>query len=220
MELDDLKQTLRALEQRLAHESRMTLKAQHERKRRRMHTGLWPLYLTHAAEMVFGLFLTLLVGPFWVSHLDEPHLLIAGVVIHVYAVVMIALSARTLTLLWTLDFGAPVLAIQERLARVRRSYIRAGLIVGLPWWFLWLPFSMLFFEMLGFDLYADTSPAWFVSNVVFSVAGMLVTLWFSRALWYRPADAAHRRKLEQAWGGRSLLNVQRCLDELAEFAKE
>jgi hypothetical protein len=220
MELDELKQTLRAMEERLAHESRLNLETRRERGRERIQASLWPLYATHAAEILLGLFLAIAVGPFWVSRLDEPHLLIAGVIVHVYAVAMIALGGWTLSLLLTLDFSAPVVAIQERLARVRRAYIRSGLVVGLPWCLLWIPFGMLSFEMLGFDIYANFSRAWFFSNVAVGSVVMLVALWLCRGLWYRPSDAAEARKLEESWGGKRLQNVQRFLDELAEFAKE
>ena len=220
MELDDLKQTLRALEGRLAHESRLNLEARRERARTRVQTGLWPLYATNAGQILLGLFLALAVGPFWVSRLDQPHLFIAGLIVHVYAVAMIALGGWTLSLLLTVDFGAPVVGIPQRLARVRRAYIRSGLIVGLPWCLLWIPFGMLFFEMLGLDIYANFSRAWFVSNVAVSVVIMLVALWLCRGLWYRPSDAAEARELEGSWAGKRLLNVQRFLDELAEFAKE
>jgi hypothetical protein len=220
MELDDLKQTLRAMEQRLAHESRLNLEARREQNRARVQSSLWPLYATHAGEILLGLLLALAVGPFWVSRLDEPHLLIAGVIVHVYAVAIIALSGWTLGLLLALDFSAPVVAIQERLARVRRAYIRTALIVGMPWCLLWIPFGMLFFEMLGFDIYASFSRAWFFSNVAVGAIIMLGTLWLTRGLWYRSSDAAKARNLEESWGGKRLLNVQRFLDELAEFAKE
>ena len=220
MELDDLKQTLRAMEERLAHESRLNLQTRRERSRARIQASLWPMYATHVAEILLGLFLALAVGPFWVSRLDEPHLLIAGVIVHVYAVAMIALGGSTLALLLNLDFSAPVLVIQARLARVRRAYIRSGLIIGLPWTLLWIPFGMLFFEMLGFDIYENFSRAWFFSNVAVGAVIMLGALWLSRGLWYRPSDAAEARKLEESWGGKRLLKVQRFLHELAEFARE
>jgi serine/threonine-protein kinase len=220
MELDELKVTMRELEQRLAQESRLHLEARREHTRFRVHGNLWPVYLLHAGQVVMGVFLALLVGPFWVSRFDQTHLLVAGVVVHAYAVAMIALGTRTLTLLWSMDFGAPVLAIQEQLARVRRAYIRGGLVIGLPWWFLWLPLAMLLFAMRGFDLYANWSRAWFIANAVVGVVGVLATLWFWRALWYRPDNAAQTRALEGEWGGRRLLNVQRFLDELAEFQRE
>jgi hypothetical protein len=220
MELDELKDSIRALEQHLARDSRLDLQSRQEHARLRAQRSLWPLYVQGTVVAAIGILLTLVVGPFWVSHLDQPHLVAAGVIVHVYAVAMIVRGARMLTLLWTMDLGAPVLAVQEQLARARLAYIRGGLIVGLPWWFLWMPVAMLLFAMQGFDLYANTSRAWFVTNVVVCVAGMLATLWFGRALWYRPDNAAQARALEGDWGGSRLLNVQRFLGELAEFQKE
>jgi hypothetical protein len=220
MELDELKDSIRALEQRLARDSQLDLHGRQEHARLRAQRSLWPLYVQGGVVAAIGVLLTLVIGPFWVSHLDLPHLLAAGVIVHLYAVAMIVRGVRMLTLLWTVDLAAPVLAVQEQLARARLGYIRGGLIVGLPWWFLWMPVAMLLFAMQGIDLYANTSSAWFVTNVVVCVAGMLTTLWFSRALWYRPDDAAQARALEGEWSGRRLLTVQRFLGELAEFRKE
>jgi hypothetical protein len=220
MELDELKDTMRALEQRLARESRLNLEARQEHVRLRAHRSVWPVYLQAAGLVAIGVFLALLIGPFWVSHLDQLHLLAAGVIVYIYAVAMIVRGARMLSLLWTMDLGAPVLAVQEQLARARLAYIRGGLVIGLPWWFLWMPVAMLLFAIQGYDLYASTSRVWFVSNVVVGVVGMLATLWFCRARWYRPDYAAQARALEGEWGGRRLLHVQGFLDELAEFQKE
>src|SRR5690606_16370138 len=120
-------------------------------------------------------------------------------IVHIYAVALIALGGGTLALLLQLDFAAPVLAIQQRLASLRRAHIRNSLIAGIPWCFLWVPFGMLLLGMLGFDVYENFSRAWFWSNVTVSAAILLVALWQCRSLWYRPSDAAEARQLDETW---------------------
>jgi serine/threonine-protein kinase len=220
MELDDLKQALQVLEQRVQQQSAFTLRGERQQTRDRMRAALWPLFLAHAAQIAVGLTLAFVVGPFWATRLTEPHLLVAGIALHAYAVLMIVLGARMLALLWRLDFAAPVVTIQQQLALVRRSYIRAGLVIGVPWWLLWMPLGLVLFEMGGVDLYPYADMRWLVANLVVGTAGAGVTLWLCRGLWYRPTDTAEARELEKTWGGRSLQNVQRFLDDLAEFAKE
>lgn len=219
MELDELKETLRSMEARLAEESALNLEMRIERKRARVQASLWPLYMTHGVELLLGLGLALIAGSFWVNSIDQPHMLIAGLIVHIYAVAMMALGGLTLYLLLKVDFGEPVVTIQERLTRLRRAHIRNSLIIGLPWCFLWIPFGMLLFGMLGFDIYANFSHAWFFSNVAVCLAILLFLLWRCRGLWYRSSDAA-ARKLDETWAGRRLVNVQSFLDELAEFARE
>jgi serine/threonine-protein kinase len=219
LELDDLRQALRKLEPQLERDRALNLRLHGALKQDRMRATLRPLFWAHAAQVALGVLMVLPVGRFWVQHLHEPHLLVAGLVVHAYAVAMIALGARMLVLLHGLDFAAPVVAIQKQVARVRRSYVRSGLVVGLPWWLLWLPFAMLVFGMLGFDLYANFSRAWFFSNVAFGAVGIVVTLWLTRSLWYRTSATDRDAKVEAA-AGSAFRNVQRFLDEIARFEKE
>ena len=220
MELDDLKESLRSLEARLDKESRLNLDTRIERKRSRVRASLWPFYLMNGVQVLVGLMLALAVGPLWVGSFDQLHLFIAGLIVHVYAVAMMALGGPMLALLFKLDFSAPVVSIQRQLAHLQRAYIRNGLILGLPWCLLWIPFGMLLFQNFGFDVFASFSRTWFFANVAVGTVVGLVALWMCRGLWFRPTNEADARKLEETWGGRRLLEARRLLDELAEFTDE
>src|SRR5262245_27982885 len=162
MELDDLKQAFWTLEGRMERQSTLNERIYKEQKLDRTRASLRPLVWGHAGQAALGVLLTLLAGPFWWKHPDNPHLVIAGVIVYVYAVLMIALGARVLVRLYNLDFDAPVIAIQKQLAELRRSYLNCGLVIGLPWWLLWIPFAMV---MSGFDLYTRATRAWIIANI-------------------------------------------------------
>jgi hypothetical protein len=217
MELDDLKQAVWSLDRRLEQGSTPSLELYKEQKLDRTRASLRPLVWGHAAQVAFGVLLSVVAGSFWWRHSDEPNLMIAGVIVHVYAVLMIALGARVLVHIHTLNLAAPVLAIQKQLARLRRSYVTTGLVVGLPWWCLWIPFVMV---ISGADLVANTPASWLVLNLLVGIAGILGTLWFYRVLWYRPAHDERRRNVEVSAAGNSLRRAQKFLDEIARFERE
>jgi hypothetical protein len=220
MELDEMKQTFRDFDQRLARLSAVGMAIRKEQGMSRVRASLRPLIFGHAAQMAMGVLVAVFAGRLWVDHLDEPHLLVAGIIVHVYAVLMIVLGAQVLAALYRLDFSAPVLVIQKQLAWARRSYVRTGLVVGVPWWLLWIPFGMLLLAAGGVDIYADLSRAWLAANLVVGIVGIGGTLWFTRALWRKPRDGEPGNDAERRMAGTGLQSAQRLLDEIAEFEKE
>lgn len=142
MELDDLKQGLHDFDRRLARLSVLAAAIREERDMSRVRVGLRRLTLGHAAQIATGVLLALFAGRFWVEHLDEPQLLVAGLAVHGYAVLLIVLGARALAAIYRLDFSAPAATIREQLA-LARPQARAGLVIGLVGWLLWIPFGMV-----------------------------------------------------------------------------
>jgi hypothetical protein len=93
-----------------------------------------------------------------------------------------------------LDNAAPVLEIQKQLLRVRKAYVIGGLVLGLPWWVLRIPFVMVLAGLAGVDVFAR-APS-FVYNSV--AIGMLGTWWFFAGggdrRGRRPCRCAERRE--------------------------
>jgi serine/threonine-protein kinase len=216
MELDDLKRAVANLEREVAYARSFSVAAHKEKRLDRTRASLRPVLWEHAGQVTLGLVLTV-VGQAWWSELDEPALLVAGIVLHLYAWVMIVLGLRVIVSIRTLDLDAPVVEIQRALARLRRSYVMTGFVVGMPWWLLWIPLAMVVF---GIDLNGRFSWAWLVANVVIGIVGIAGTLWYFRHLWIEPQDSERRRSVEISVAGQSFRRAQGFLDEIARFERE
>jgi hypothetical protein len=216
MQLDDLKQAVADLHREIAEVRDLSVATRKERALDRTRASLRPVLFEHAGQMALGMLLTA-VGQLWWSELDEAALLIAGLVLHVYAVLMIALGLRVIVSIRTLDLDAPILEIQKRLARLRRSYVMTGFVVGMPWWLLWIPLVMVIF---GIDLNGRFSWGWLIANLVIGIVGMAGTLWYFRHLWIGPKDSERRRTIEASASGTSFRAAQGFLDEIARFERE
>jgi hypothetical protein len=217
MELDDLKQAVAKLDRDVAQVRRLSAVAYKGRTLDRTRASLRPVLWEHAGQIALGLALALMVGPFWWAHRGEPALLVAGLVLHAYAVLMIALGSRVIVAVRALDLDAPVVEIQRALARLRRSYVMTGFVVGMPWWLLWIPLVMVVF---GVDLVTFGSQKWLVVNLVIGVAGIAGTLWYFRHLWLEPKGSERRRGVEDSFSGKGFRSAQAFLDEIARFERE
>ncbi len=216
MELDEMKSAWQELNQRLETQTALNLHLFKEGKLDRMRRGLRPLVWGQSFQIIAGVALALLGGGFWPEHLDVPHLWIAGALVHLSGISMIALGAWMLAMISRIDYSAPLLAIQRQLALMRRVYVRGGLFVGLQWWFAWIPLGMVLIGYAGVDVYKQAPSVLWIGCAV-GIVGTLATWGFVR--WTRTRPQLSKWLEEQA-AGRGLVGAQRFLDEIARFEKE
>jgi len=135
--------------------------------------------------------------------------------LHIYGVLLIIFGAVMQGTMSRVDYSAPVLEIQKQLGRVRKLYVQCGTILGLVWWLLWIPLTMVFFAWaFGFDIYAKGPPMMILSWWIIGFTGLLATIGFMAWASQRP-DLS--RKMERMSAGKSLNNAQKFLEEIAEF---
>ncbi len=218
MELDELKHAWQTLGRQLERQDSINLQLFRENKLDKARSSLRPLFWGQIAQILFGVAFILLAVSFWPQHRDVPHLLVAGILVHVYGVATIILAGITLGLVSHIDRSAPVLAIQKQLARLRRVYIINGMVTGLSWWLIWIPVLMVLTGLAGADLYA-TAPSLIWIGLAVGIVGLLATGWFHR--WsHAPRRAEFGKRVDDSAAGGSIRNSQRFLDEIAQFEHE
>lgn len=219
MELDDLKIAWQTLDRRLDTQAALNLHIFKDGKLDKVRRGLRPLFWGQIVQMLCGVALVLLSVSFWTTHRDVAHLLLAGLSLHVYAVLMILCGGATIGLIRRIDYAAPVLAIQKQLGHLRRFYVRTSLGLGLAWWLLWIPLMMMFFMgVFGVDMYANVPEVIWINMAVGST-GVLATWWFHR--WSRhPSRPRLAKFMEDSVTGSSLRKAQSVLDEIARFERD
>ncbi|WP_157489192.1 hypothetical protein [Lysobacter sp. Root916] len=219
MELDDLKQAWQDLDRKLERQHAMDLLRFREERGKRLKSGLWPLVVGQGLQMLMGLAVLLLGVDFWTSHREVPHLFVCGLILHVYGVALIACGGMVQAMIAAVDYSAPVLDIQKRLARLRKFYVRTGMVVGLAWWLIWMPFmTVVFMVLFGADMYVN-APSVFAIGGAIGVVGLLATWWLHR--WSRhPSRPRLAKAMEDSITGRSLRRAQAIADEIARFERD
>jgi hypothetical protein len=215
VDLDDLKAAWRQLDRRLARHEAIALDDLRHRRLDGVRAHLRPLRWGQRLQIPLGVVVIVLSVASWRSRWDIVNVRIAAMVMHAYGAALILAGARTLTLLERLDYGAPVLEIQRRLAALQRWYGQSGLILGLAWWLLWLPALVMLAGAFGIDLLAR-GPRVLGGYVAVCVVGLLISLWLVR--WAeRSTRPAVRAWAERAAAGESLFRAAAALDEIRRF---
>lgn len=171
-------------------------------------------------EMAIWIAMVIIAAPFWIDHRDTPHLLAAGLVLHVYGVAAIWAAATRALLAARVYFTAPVLDIQRRLARLRRFTTVSTVALGLPWWCLWLVATMVAAKAwLGVDLYA-VAPDWIHATLAFGVIGMAGSIWLARRWVHRPPAHPWLRRMIDDLAGCNLRRARQQIDEIERFERQ
>jgi hypothetical protein len=220
MELDELKQAWARME--IRQEGMEELLRQDFRDRRMeksrasMRRTLWWLGLEVVGWIVFVVW----VASFWVAHRHTPHLLLMGLLLHVYGIAAIWSCATQLFLLARIYlFDAPVLVLQRWLAQLRRFRVYSTLALGLPWWCLWLLVTLVAIaDFGGVDLYA-AGAGWIWANLAVGLVGIGVSVWLARRFAGRPVRSRFLQRIVDDMSGRNLLSASRQLDEIARFER-
>jgi MFS family permease len=218
MELEELKMTWETLSQHMKRESAISLALYTDHKLTRVRSRLRPLLIGQVLQIFFGIPFVLLAALLWSSKPTAVSVIIAGVVIHAYGIGCIITAGIVLGAMHKVDYSGSVLDIQEKLARVRRAYIVGGIVVGLTWWFLWIPLLMVLLALVHVNLYAHAPSVVWIGMAV-GILGLASMLW----LYARSREPGHerlRRFVDQAAVGRSLRRAQAQLDEVRQFAQE
>jgi hypothetical protein len=221
LELDDLRQAWQTLDLCLQRQTDLQRALLHERRVEGMRSRLRPLWLGQIAQLLFGLGASVAGVWLWRHSAEMLPVLVSGIAVHAYGIATIAAAIAVLAGIAGIDRSLPVLELQQRLAKLRRAYIVGGLVVGLPWWLLWMVPPVVFVSL---HAPASAAAAVFASPGFWAwlgagAAGLLGTLGILR--WSRrPGREALAQRLDDAAAGSSLRRAQAEVDALAAYLRE
>jgi hypothetical protein len=212
MELDDMKLAWQTLDRRLDLQNALQLFQVRQTQLDKTRGKLRRLYWGKIVQILFGDALIYFGIMSAIRYYDVVHLLACSVLVLAYGLLTVIFGGVTIGTIASIDYTAPVVAIQKRVGALQRTYALASPCLGLPWWFLWIAIFVLEMKaMLGIDLFV-TLPAFIWINAVIGVAGFVATAWYlrrrnARLLGVQDASDAPR----------NLRSAKGDLDEISRF---
>jgi hypothetical protein len=220
MELDDLKTAWQQLEHRVEVAEAGLHEYRKERTVGAFRRLLRRLTAGQAIQAILSALAIAVAAPFWIVHRHIPHLLIAGLALHVYGVAMICVCVTQIAVIGHLYCTESVVKCQRRALELQRLRILANLALGLPWWVLWIAATMVGAErFMGIDLYA-ASPGWIQLALLIGLGGIAASVAVARHLASNPPQSKAVRNFVDSLSGCGLARAIRQFDEIERFADE
>ena len=221
MELDEMKLAWQALDRRLEQQHALNVQIFKDSRLERLRRGLRPLAWGQGAQIALGIGVMLWGVAFWSTHTRIWQAMACGIAVQAFGTLTIVFSARVLSLVQSIDYAAPVLDIQRRLATLRAWRIRVEApVFAVLGSLIWIP-VMLMLIQYDWDRMGDADwwtrlpglVPWMLLCGAISLA--VVALAYILIRW-----AGHRHWLENNFAGRSVQKAESVLVELTRFESE
>ncbi|MFK2854210.1 hypothetical protein ISP18_06385 [Dyella humi] len=222
VELDDMKHAWQTLQVQLEQQQRLHQRLLMESRLDKMRHGLRPLVLGQSIQLAFGVAIMLWGISFWSVRMEVLHWLIVGVLVQLLGMSLVLAAARNLHLIQRIDYAAPILEIQQRLAALRAWRVRVEApVFAVIGSFAWIPLVLMEIQLdderVAPKLDIFLLAPWLVSHLILcgcvSLALVVVVFWLVR--W-----AGHRRWLENNFAGKCVQKAESMLEQIAQFKQE
>jgi len=228
--LDEMKKAWQALDRRLEREHALNFARFKLDRMRSVRGAMRPLLAAQLAQAFLGALTFVWSAMFWVEHRATPHLVALGALCQLWALALTALSVAELVALSRIDYAAPVLAIQKRIAELRARRIRLAPFFVVTGCIMWLPVMLIVFHQIGgAERWADSPEivdwfvwaeqpgvlVWLLANLVLVPALALLLRWLRD-----PQRARLAKRVDDELVGRSVRRAESMLAEIAEFESE
>lgn len=216
MELDDMKLAWQALNRQLERQQALNFALLAERRMDKLRFGLRPLFWGQVVQIVVGALVALMAASFWVPRTAILHFLVWGWLVHAFGIVMIVTAARNLYLIKQIDYAAPVLDIQRRIASLRAWRVRVEApLYAVTGSFVWIPLVLMAIASSGVDpqAVAPQLTYYLMLSGVASLGLVVFVAWLVRRAGYRPW-------LENNLAGTSVRKAESVLEQIARFERE
>lgn len=220
MELDDFKLAWQAFDHQLERQHALNLRIFRDGAADRLRRGLRPLVWWQSVQIAFGIAMALWGISFWSTHLGVWQAMACGIAMQVFGTLAIIFPARVLSFVQSIDYAAPVLEIQRRVARLRAWRVKVeapvfavlGSLIWIPAMLMLIQYAM---DRAGVDLWSriDGLVPW----LLMCGAGSLAVVGLAYALLRK---LGRRRWLEDNFAGSSVKKTEAMLDEIARFEQE
>ncbi|SEI42987.1 hypothetical protein [Frateuria terrea] len=220
MELDEMKQAWQALDRQLERQHALNWRIWRDGQAERLRRGLRPLVWGQSMLIVLGIAIASWGVSFWSSHLGIWQAMACGIAMQAFGTLAFIFPARVLWLVRAVDYAAPVLQIQQRIARLRAWRVKVeapvfavlGSVIWIPAMLMLAQYAM---DRAGVNLWGGMKGA--VSWLLLCAAGSLAVVALAYVLlrWF-----GRRRWLEDNFAGSAVRKAEAMLEEIARFERE
>lgn len=221
MELDDLKQRWAERDRKLDQSIRLNSLLLRASTLSKAETAIRRLSRLLRVELLLNVVAAGCLGPFIAEHLTEARFLLPAVVLDLGVILLIVAGVHQLVAIGSLDYSAPIVAIQKRLESLRFERIRVTKLTLLASPLLWTPLLIVTLKgLFDVDAYASLDVAWLAANVLVGVAVIVAGVWASRRYADRMERSPLLQRLMRNLAGHSLAAAAAFLGALAQFEQE
>lgn len=221
MELDEMKQAWQVLGQQLQRRNALAMQLFRDGRLDKLQRGMRPLVWGQALQIMLGVVLMLWGISFWSTHTAIWQAVACGVLMQIIGTLTCAFPIRLMMMQQGIDYAAPVIMLQHRLAAMRAWRVKVeapafAVLWGVAWIVALLMLAQYEGDRVGLNLWQHLRPGflpWLALTVLVSVGVVFLA-------WYVVRRLGHGRWLDDRLAGGAIRHAEDALAEIANFERE
>jgi hypothetical protein len=168
-------------------------------------------------EVVSISFLAIFLGWYVANNLDQTHLVISGIIFHVFTLVALVGSIGQVVLLHQIDYSKPIVEIRKKIEMVNSHgllFVKLLLLSAPVWW----SYAIVAFDLfLGVDLYLYLDSDFVLRYLVINFLLIVPVFWFFNKLSYKNLHLKWVSKTIRLITGTKTMKALEFLNDIEEF---
>jgi hypothetical protein len=217
MEVVELKKILEAYDNKLDKTLRLNMSSMKKLQLEKPQKSTNKILMYRVFEVVIFSFLAMFLGWYIANNWDQTHLVISGVIVHVFTLVVLVGSIGQVVLLRQIDFSKPIVEIRKKIELVNSHgllFIKL-IFLSAPVWWSYAIVAIDFF--LGVDLYVHLEPDFVVRYLVVNFLLIIPLVWVFNRLSYKNLHIKWVRKTIGLFTGTKTMKALESLKDIEEF---
>lgn len=217
MEALELKKIMAAYDNKLDKTLRLNKSLMNELRLEKSQNSTKKILRYRIFEVVIFSFLAIFLGWYIANNLDQTHLVISGIILHVFTLVALVGSIGQIVLLQQIDFSKPIVEIRKKIELVNSHgllFVKLIFLSAPVWWSYAIVAIDLF---LGADLYLYLDPDFVLRYLVINFLLIIPLLWVFYKLSYKNLHIKWVRKTIRLFTGTKTMKALEFLNDIEEF---
>ena len=217
MEAVELKKILQAYDNKLDKTLRLNKSSMEELQLEKSRNSTKKILRYRIFEVVIFSFMALFLGWYIANNWGQTHLVISGVIVHIFTLIALVGSIGQVVLLQQIDFSKPIVEIRKKIEMVNSHgllFVKLVFLSAPVWWTYAIVALDLF---LGVDLYVHLEPDFVVRYLVVNFLLIIPLVWFFNKLSYQNLHIKWVRKTIRLFTGAKTMNALEFLNDIEEF---
>ncbi|MGB1004263.1 MAG: hypothetical protein ACPGVC_08545 [Salibacteraceae bacterium] len=168
-------------------------------------------------EVVIFSLLAILLGGYIASNLDQTHLVVSGIILHVFTLIAIVGSIGQVVLLQQINYSKPIVEIRKKIELVNSHnllFVKILLLSAPVWW----SYAIVGLDVfLGYDIYVYLDSDFVVRYLVINFLLIIPLIWFLNKLSYKNLHIKWVRKTIVLITGSKTRKAMEFLEDIKEF---
>lgn len=217
MEAVELNKIMKAYDNKLDKSLQLNLSSMNALQLKKTQNSTKKILRSRIYEVVIFSFLAIFFGWYIANNWEQTHLVISGIILHVFSLIALVGSIGQVVLLQQIDFSKPIVEIRKKIELVNAHgllFVKLIFLSAPVWWSYAIVGLDLFW---GIDIYVHLDQDFVVRYLVINFLLIIPLAWLFNKLSYKNLHIKWVRKTIRLFTGTKTMKALDFLSDIEEF---